>query len=393
MTNQQIINDLEDVRKAVFGDVGDEPDIYADYDLCTELSGKMRRAIAAIAAQEQVPVDVATTEQRHAEQRRRESEHAAFHKWFKERGYPDYPERYPLITENAMHAAWQEAAKRSALVASTPSAPDANTRTVAPVEVYQIIKDVVIDKENVSAWSRRIAAALSSQDTPPAPVSSETVEPRAWFVKDFADGWIYFDNAADARREVEATGSLMMLGYPSYAAQPLPVQDAAREAFKAGWRTNATWQQPEDYLEGCEQVDFEEYQSLGLTGYLESIKPPQDDALVASAQHKRIMSAAAAKMAEGDFMQKAVESMVSGLPMLVENTEKGMEITHVQASDFWIDPAVAYTLNPSFAQPTYMTLGNIRIDLKTGDIQINGAMDLDEAAKMFWEAVTHAVPK
>lgn len=41
----------------------------------------------------------------------------------------------------------------------------------------------------------------------------EDVQPRAWFVKDFADGWIYFDNEADALREVAATGALMLVGY------------------------------------------------------------------------------------------------------------------------------------------------------------------------------------
>lgn len=42
---EQALADLEEVRKAVFGDVGDEPDVYADYDRCVELQGKMRRAI------------------------------------------------------------------------------------------------------------------------------------------------------------------------------------------------------------------------------------------------------------------------------------------------------------------------------------------------------------
>ena len=37
--------DLEEVRKAVFGDVGNEPDVYADHDRCIELAAKMRRAI------------------------------------------------------------------------------------------------------------------------------------------------------------------------------------------------------------------------------------------------------------------------------------------------------------------------------------------------------------
>ena len=42
------LSDLEEVRKAVFGDVGDEPDVYADYDLSCELAGKMRRAIEVL---------------------------------------------------------------------------------------------------------------------------------------------------------------------------------------------------------------------------------------------------------------------------------------------------------------------------------------------------------
>lgn len=44
-----VLDDLEDVRKAVFGDVGDEPDVYADYDRLSELSGKMRKAISNLA--------------------------------------------------------------------------------------------------------------------------------------------------------------------------------------------------------------------------------------------------------------------------------------------------------------------------------------------------------
>lgn len=44
---------------------------------------------------------------------------------------------------------------------------------------------------------------------------SKPAEPKAWFVKDFADGWIHFDNEADARREVDATGALMLVAYPS----------------------------------------------------------------------------------------------------------------------------------------------------------------------------------
>ena len=37
--------DLEEVHRAVFGEAGSEPDVYADYDRCRELEDKMRRAI------------------------------------------------------------------------------------------------------------------------------------------------------------------------------------------------------------------------------------------------------------------------------------------------------------------------------------------------------------
>jgi hypothetical protein len=40
-----ICGDLEEVRKAVFGDVGDEPDIYADYDELSRLAGVMHKAL------------------------------------------------------------------------------------------------------------------------------------------------------------------------------------------------------------------------------------------------------------------------------------------------------------------------------------------------------------
>lgn len=42
---QDIVMSLEEVRKAVFGDVGDCPDVYRDYDRLTELSGSMQKAV------------------------------------------------------------------------------------------------------------------------------------------------------------------------------------------------------------------------------------------------------------------------------------------------------------------------------------------------------------
>ena len=55
----------------------------------------------------------------------------------------------------------------------------------------------------------------------------------------------------------------------------------AREAFKAGWRTNAVGEEthPASYLDGCEQVDFEEYQRLGVSPYIGSLASDDDDIL------------------------------------------------------------------------------------------------------------------
>lgn len=55
----------------------------------------------------------------------------------------------------------------------------------------------------------------------------------------------------------------------------------AREAFKAGWRTNAVGEEthPASYLDGCEQVDFEEYQRLGISPYIGSLASDDDDIL------------------------------------------------------------------------------------------------------------------
>lgn len=54
------------------------------------------------------------------------------------------------------------------------------------------------------------------------------------------------------------------------AAQP---SDDVREAFKAGWRTNAVGEdvQPASYLDGCEQADWEEYQRVGIDAYCTAV--------------------------------------------------------------------------------------------------------------------------
>ncbi|EBY7415690.1 hypothetical protein D6J61_25740, partial [Salmonella enterica subsp. enterica serovar Alachua] len=41
---------LEEIQRAVFGTLGSEPDVYADYDRLCELSRKMREAIRALSS-------------------------------------------------------------------------------------------------------------------------------------------------------------------------------------------------------------------------------------------------------------------------------------------------------------------------------------------------------
>lgn len=47
---EAMLRDLEEISSAVFGDLGSDPDVYADYDRLSALSGKMQRAIAALEA-------------------------------------------------------------------------------------------------------------------------------------------------------------------------------------------------------------------------------------------------------------------------------------------------------------------------------------------------------
>jgi hypothetical protein len=45
---ETILANLDEVYQAVFGEIGEEPDVYADYDRCVELKTKMRNAINAL---------------------------------------------------------------------------------------------------------------------------------------------------------------------------------------------------------------------------------------------------------------------------------------------------------------------------------------------------------
>lgn len=90
MTHDEALIALEEVRKVTFGDVGDEPDIFSDYDLAVATAGKFRDALTALNAEPAAPVVAPLTLDdvtRHtdalcAEYRQRMVDHQA---WYTER--------------------------------------------------------------------------------------------------------------------------------------------------------------------------------------------------------------------------------------------------------------------------------------------------------------------
>lgn len=61
----------------------------------------------------------------------------------------------------------------------------------------------------VSAAKALCAALECTLESTRLPVQSVEAEPVAWRVKDFADGWVYFEDEERARREAEATGGAL----------------------------------------------------------------------------------------------------------------------------------------------------------------------------------------
>lgn len=57
--------------------------------------------------------------------------------------------------------------------------------------------------------SELVFGAMADGDISVAEQSKRVVRPVAWRVKDFADGWIIFQDEAAAHHEAEVTGALM----------------------------------------------------------------------------------------------------------------------------------------------------------------------------------------
>lgn len=85
-----------------------------------------------------------------------ERENEAFREWFEERGYPDYPNFYPLITENGMHSAWQESAKRQAEIT--------NELLKATKEVYAWMNNLPIPTSGCLSKMQILYSAISKAE-------------------------------------------------------------------------------------------------------------------------------------------------------------------------------------------------------------------------------------
>jgi hypothetical protein len=75
-------------------------------------------------------------------------------------------------------------------------------------------------------WDKLARTRAASQTALSAALAAAEAQPVAWFVKDFADGWIFFDNEADAERQRNGNGAMLLYGYQF--ARPPSVDTEAR---------------------------------------------------------------------------------------------------------------------------------------------------------------------
>lgn len=131
---------------------------------------------------------------------------------------------------------------------------------------------------------------------------------------------------------------------------PLPApQDAStaaevheiekREAFKAGWWTNAAYDQPASYLEECEEVDFGEYLKKDLDAYVSDLlasareeadaQPAPQDASPAQVSREKV--AATLKAVLRNYRQQEVgDGDGGGYPLVDALTLDGHGIDMVE---------------------------------------------------------------
>lgn len=169
------------------------------------------------------------------------------------------------------------------------------------------------------------------------------------------------------------------------------LHQATRDAFKAGWRTNAVTETPEnaEYLFGCEQTDFNEFQRLGLDAYLTLIHESDKEVAAEEAEAQEAIKDDGIYVSDeeplpDDFFEKATP------------TKPGEDLIPVIKLPADFNAGTLVTLGPSGitfneVKPfTKLVFGPCSLNLDTGELDIPESIKLDEAAWRFWSAVrTH----
>lgn len=149
-----------------------------------------------------------------------ERENEAFHTWWNDRGYDDFPTLYTLTCQNAMHAAWQEAAKRSALAHLSP--PTSAVPAYAEPGVLEWI-----DGHPTKPWANEWFIA-------------ETTYGRRVVLRALPDGWTYDFTTADDTL-IKADRIKRWMQFPDSEFKPAP---SDRSALVPKRQAPDAWPQP-----------------------------------------------------------------------------------------------------------------------------------------------------
>lgn len=144
---------------------------------------------------------------------------------------------------------------------------------------------------------------------------------------------------------------------------------AMREAFKAGWRTNAVNETEEnsEHLDSGEEVDWITYCEDGLEKYLKDLS---DSAKEIEEENERIFG--------------------HGADIVITDEEGNPEMAVTIAG---LDDGPHF-ISASDIKPSHLTFGDIKIDLNTGAVTIPDGVPISIAAREFWKYIqTHILKR
>lgn len=183
----------------------------------------------------------------------------------------------------------------------------------------------------------------------------------------FKDGKLSFEGDMP----VDDAVKLLFNSYWGAIMQDAALRQAVRQAFRAGWRTNAVTETTEnaDYMAGCEQRDFDEFQKIGLDAWIEEIEKGNAEIAAEEAEAQEVVR---------------MEAVASPPPII--KLPEDFDPSQIVASD-----SAGITLFSDVSPIiTKLVFGPCTLNLDTGELEIPEGMKLDEAAWRFWSAVrTH----